>query len=553
MILDIRLNGTKNSLLEVDTPRSLAETMKRTMIDKSQVLSYKINHREYVNEDYIPDRETLIDCITYLHPEGYRIYQDSAIFIMVKALHTIMGTEHSLVVEHSIADGVYCEVFNSQNFTEDDCNRLKKEMHNIVDSDLPIEKITVKTDEAIDIFSAMGRNDVLKNLKYHYQENVELYRCGKYYDCFIHPLVERTGKIKTFDIVYHAPGFILRFPGRDEKMEISSFQLPSKLFALHQEHDKWLDILRVHNIIDINKLIDNYEISEFIQVEEALHEKKIAEIAADIVTKKEVKLILIAGPSSSGKTTFAKRLGVQLQACKAKPVIIGMDDYFLPRDKTPRKPNGEYDFESIYAMDLEYLNMQMNQLLEGEQIELPRYDFTKGARRHSNNFIKLGSNSIIVMEGIHGLNETLTSSIPANRKVKIYVSALNQLNIDNHNRIATTDCRLLRRIIRDHRYRGYSAEETLMRWQDVREGEDKNIFPYQENANYMFNSSLTYEMSVIRKYAWKLLLGVSPTSSAYMEAKRLSQLISNCKDIADSLVPYNSIIREFTDGSIFRY
>ena len=553
MILDIRVNGTKHTLLELNKPSPLSEIIKKTNIDKTCILATKINHREYVNEDYTPDRETLIDFITYLHPEGYRIYQDSAIFIMAKALHTLMGTEHSLVVEHSIADGVFCEVFNTQNFTEADCNRLKTAMQNIVESDIPIEKILVKTDEALDIFSAMGRKDVLKNLKYHYQENVEIYRCGKYYDCFIHPLVERTGKIKTFDIVYRSPGFILRFPGRDEKMELKPFKLPHKLFALHQEHDKWLDILRVHNIIDINKLIDNYEISEFIQVEEALHEKKIAEIAADIVTKQNVKLILIAGPSSSGKTTFAKRLGVQLQACKAKPVVIGMDDYFLPRDKTPRKPNGEYDFESIYAMDLEYLNLQMNQLLEGEQIELPRYDFTRGVRRHSNNFVKLASNSIIIMEGIHGLNETLTASIPASRKVKIYVSALNQLNIDNHNRISTTDCRLLRRIIRDHRYRGYSAEETLMRWQDVREGEDKNIFPYQENADYMFNSSLTYEIGVIRKHAWKLLLGVSPSSSAYMEAKRLSGLIANCKDIADSLVPYNSIIREFTDGSIFRY
>ncbi len=553
MILDIRLNGIKHSLIEVDKPLPLTEILKRTHIDRSQILSYKINHREYVNEDYIPDRETLIDCITYLHPEGYRIYQDSTIFIMCKALHTLMGTEPSLVVEHSIADGVFCEVFNSQTFTEEDCSRLIAEMQNIVENNLPIEKITVKTDEALDIFSALGRNDVIKNIKYHYQENVELYRCGKYYDCYNHPLTDRTGKIKNFDIVYHSPGFILRFPSKDENMEIPTFQLPYKLFARHQEHDKWLDILRVHNIIDINILIVHYEISEFIQVVEALHEKKIAEIAADIVTQKEVKLILIAGPSSSGKTTFAKRLGVQLQACKAKPVVIGMDDYFLPRTKTPRKPNGEYDFETIYAMDLEYLNMQMNQLLDGEQIELPRYDFTRGIRRRSNTFVKLGSNSIIVMEGIHGLNEILTASIPANRKLKIYVSALNQLNIDNHNRISTTDCRLLRRIIRDHRYRGYSAEETLMRWQDVRDGEDKYIFPYQENADYMFNSSLTYEIGVIRKYAWKLLLGVSPSSSAYMEAKRLSGLIANCKDIADSLVPYNSIIREFTDGSIFRY
>ncbi len=553
MILDIRLNGIKHTLLELDKPAPLSDIIKRTTINKTLILAIKINHQEYVNEDYTPDRETLIDCLTYLHPEGYRIYQDSAIFIMAKALHTLMGTEHSLVIEHSIADGVFCEVFNSQNFTEEDCSRLKTEMQNIVNSNLPIEKIVVKTDEALDIFSSMGRKDVLKNLKYHYQENVELYRCGKYYDSFIHPLVEKTGKIKSFDIVYRAPGFILRFPSRDDKMEIKLFQLPAKLFSLHQEQDKWLDILRVHSIIDINKLIDNYEVSEFIQVEEALHEKKIAEIAADIVTRQDVKIVLIAGPSSSGKTTFAKRLGVQLQACKAKPVVIGMDDFFLPRDKTPRKQNGEYDFESIYALDLDYLNLQLNQLLDGEQIELPRYDFTRGVRRHSNNFVKLTPNSIIVMEGIHGLNETLTASIPAHKKVKIYVSALNQLNIDNHNRISTTDCRLLRRIIRDHRYRGYSAEETLIRWQDVREGEEKNIFPYQENADYMFNSSLTYEIGVIRKYAWKLLLRVSPSSSAYMEAKRLSSLIANCKDIADSLVPYNSIIREFTDGSIFRY
>lgn len=553
MIIDIRLNGTKHSLIELEKAMAIRKIIKGTDIDRDKVLSYKINHREYVNEDYVPEADTLVNCITILHPEGNRIYQDSAIFIMGKAIYNMLGNEHAMVVEHSIGDGVYCEVFNTERFTEQDCARLKQEMLQIVQSDLPIDRIEVKTDEAIDIFNSMGRKDVVKNLKYNYQESVFIYRCGKYYDRYIRPLADRTSMIMNFDILYQAPGFILRFPTDDSGAALKPFNLSRNVFGLHQEHDKWLDILRVHNIMDINKLTDNYEISQFILVEEALHEKKIAEIAADIVTHKDVRLVLIAGPSSSGKTTFAKRLSVQLQACKMKPIVIGMDDYFINRDKTARKPNGDFDFESIYAMDLEYLNLQLNQLLNGEQVELPQYDFSRGVRRRSNTYVKLGKDSIIVMEGIHGLNDALTSEVPANRKVRVYISALNQLNVDNHNRIPTTDCRLLRRIIRDHQYRGYSAEETLSRWKDVREGEEKNIFPYQENADYMFNSSLTYELGVLRKHAWKLLHNVSPVTPSYMEAQRLIHLLSHVKDISDALVPYNSIIREFTNGSIFRY
>ncbi|HQB97560.1 MAG TPA: nucleoside kinase, partial [Candidatus Cloacimonadota bacterium] len=247
------------------------------------------------------------------------------------------------------------------------------------------------------------------------------------------------------------------------------------------------------------------------------------------------------------------RLSVQLQASKAKPIVIGMDDYFLNRDLTPRKEDGDYDFESIYSIDLEFLNLQLSQLLDGEQIELPHYDFTRGIRRRSNHFVKMEKDNIVIMEGIHGLNDTLTSAIPDNRKARIYISALNQLNIDNHNRIPTTDCRLLRRIIRDHQYRGYSAEETITRWKDVRDGEEKNIFPFQENADYMFNSSLTYELGVLKRHAWKMLLSVPSTSSAFTESRRLLRLLSHCKDIDDAHVPYNSIIREFTNGSVFRY
>ncbi|PKN80961.1 MAG: nucleoside kinase [Candidatus Cloacimonetes bacterium HGW-Cloacimonetes-1] len=553
MKIDIRLNGIKTEVIETEDPISIQKVLQDTDIDSSSILSYKINHTLYVNDEYTLDRDTLVNCITYNHPEGYRIYQDATIFIMSKAMYSIFGREHSVVVEHSIGDGVFCELFNAQSLSEQDCARIKQEMLTIVENDIPIERIEVKPEEAIDIFSSMGRKDMVKNIKYLYNQTVPIYKCGKYYDSFIRPLADRTGMIREFELVYQAPGFILRFPtGADCKIA-TPFVLPKKLFGLHQEHDKWLDILRVHNILDINKLIDDYEVSQFILVEEALHEKKIAEIASDIVKNQDTKLVLIAGPSSSGKTTFAKRLSVQLQASKATPIVIGMDDYFVDRTHTPRKENGDYDFESIYSLDLEFLNQQLTSILRGDEVELPQYDFSRGVRKRSNNKVKLKEHDIIIMEGIHGLNEILTESIPSNRKVKIYISALNQLNIDNHNRIPTTDCRLIRRIVRDHQYRGYSADETLMRWNDVRAGEESNIFPYQENADFMFNSSLTFELGVLKKHVWRLLQNVPRNSSAQTEAKRLMTLLSHVKDIPDSLVPYNSLIREFTNGSIFKY
>lgn len=553
MKIDIRLDGRKHSLIDISKTQSISQALKGSTIDRDLILSYKINHTEYVNEDYLLSSDTLVNCITARHPEGNRIYQDTAIFLLAKAMYAMLGDTHSMVAEHSIGDGVFCEVFNTERFTEEDCSRVAQHMRTIIQSDLPIERIEVKTSEAIDIFNSMRRKDILKNIKSHYSETVPIYRCGKYYDSFVRPLADRTSLIHDFDIIYQAPGFILRFPSGPEMKMASPFSPPKKVFAMHQEHDKWLSILRVHNIPDINRLIATYQISQFILVEEALHEKKIAEIAAGIVTHKDVKIILIAGPSSSGKTTFAKRLSVQLQASKAKPIVIGMDDYFLDRDRTPRKTDGDYDFESIHSIDLEYLNLQLRQLLAGEQVELPHYDFIRGIRRHSKNFVKMEEDNIIIMEGIHGLNEALTATIPENRKARIYISALNQLNIDNHNRIPTTDCRLLRRLVRDHRYRGYSAEETMVRWIDVRQGEELNIFPFQENADYMFNSSLTYELGVLKKHAWKILRHVPLTSSAYTESRRLLRLLSYCDDIEDAQVPYNSIIREFTNGSIFKY
>ena len=553
MTIDLRLDGNKHSRIQLDKAKSLAELLRGRDIPTRRILSYKIDHATYVNDEYIPQGDTLVDCITFKHREGSRIYHDSAIFILAKAVYSLLGPGHNLVIEHSIGDGVFCEVFVAAPWTQEDCERVKSEMCRIVEADIPIDKIAVKTPEAISIFEEMGRPDVVKNLAYRYEKEVFVYRCGKYYDYYLPPLADHTGMIEEFDIVFKEPGFVLRFPSGKDCQLAEPFVFPEKLFALHQEHDKWLNILGVHNVIDVNKLTDNYEISDFILVEEALHEKKIAEIAADIVKRPEVKLILIAGPSSSGKTTFAKRLSVQLKASRAKPIVIGLDDYFVERTLTPPTAEGDFDFESIHALDLEFLNLQLTQLLNGEEVVLPHFDFTRGQSRSSNSAIKLKDDDVIVMEGIHGLNDELTAAIPAHRKVKIYVSALNQLNVDNHNRVATTDCRLLRRIIRDHQYRGYTATETLLRWPSVRAGEERNIFPYQENADYMFNSSLTYELGVMRKHAWKILLSVPITSAAYTEARRLLALLATSNDIPDTLVPYNSIIREFTNGSIFRY
>jgi uridine kinase len=323
-----------------------------------------------------------------------------------------------------------------------------------------------------------------------------------------------------------------------------------KVFATHQLHDKWLNNLKVHNIIDINKLIDKYEIGNFILHEEALHEKKIANIAENI-TQTNKKIILIAGPSSSGKTTFSHRLAVQLLVSGLKPIVIGLDDYFMSRDRTPILPNGEFDFESIHALDLDMLNDHLKKLLAGQVVELPKYNFGRGLSEKSGKFVRLTDENVIVMEGIHGLNPELTAQIPDDTKVKIYVTALNQLNIDNHNRIPTTDCRKLRRSVRDYYYRGYSANETLSRWQSVRDGENRNIFPYQENADYIFNSGLTYELGCLKSHAYKELKKIPESSPNYTEAQRLLVLLSFIKDIPEKLVPNNSILREFIGGSVF--
>ncbi|HPM00664.1 MAG TPA: nucleoside kinase [Candidatus Cloacimonadota bacterium] len=539
--------------LTFSNPTTINEIMKDLSFPFCKIVAYKINNL-FVNGTSRIEHNTKIEIVPFNTPVGYRIYQDSVIFLMHMAFYHLLDTKIIVNVEHSIGDGVYCELVNSPDKIDDaDLKAIGDQMMRICEGRIPIESLTVSIDEAEKYFTYFKRFDILKNISYGYGRNIDIFRCDNYYDYYPRPLVPHTGLLDSFELSKYGEGFILRFPKKETCQLEEKFEMPKLLFGAHQEHDKWLQILKVQNIGDLNKLVENYKISEFIQVEEALQEKKIAFLADQIHVRKKAKVVLIAGPSSSGKTTFAKRLAVQLRVNGLSPIVMGLDDYFLPRSLTPRLENGEYDFESIRSLDLPFLNEHLLALLNGEEITLPRYNFINGTRESSNEKIKLNDENVLVIEGIHGINDMLSASIPAENKIKIYISALNQLNIDYHNRIATTDCRKIRRIARDYRYRGYSAEETLTRWESVRAGEDKNIFPYQENVDFMFNSSLTYEMGVLKKYVLPQLKSISQFSEVYNDALYLIALLEHMKDIQDELVPTNSLLREFTYGSVFKY
>jgi len=518
-------------------------------IIEKKVIAYVLNYH-YTTSNELIETEATLDCLTCDSSEGFRIYQDTAIFIMMKAFSKLFPPKAKFVVEHSIGNGVYGEMFGKNIFSAEDVLKIKKEMHEIIKRELPIEKMKIDLSEAESIFSKKGNGEIFSHLDYN---KVDIYKCEEYYDYFLRQLADNTSAIKSFDLIYHSPGIILRFPDKDCLEIKGDFHFPRKLFATHQEHDKWLKILRVHNVSALNKAKDTYRLTDMIQVEEALHEKKIVFIADEVSRQKNIKVILIAGPSSSGKTTYAKRLSIHLRVNGLNPQIIQLDDYFLPRHLTPKKESGELDFESLHAIDLQLLNDNLTDFLSGKEIDLPKFNFLNGERENIYRKLTPHKDAVLILEGIHGLNDKLTESVPFNQKVKIYVSALNNLNIDAHNRIPTTDSRKVRRIIRDHKFRGYSAEQTLDRWDSIREGEDKNIYPFQENTDFMFNSTLTYELGVLKKHIMPLLQDVTCYCPQFLEAKRLIKLLDHISTIHDELVPSNSILREFIGGSVFNY
>jgi len=481
---------------------------------------------------------------------GMKTYVRTLQFVLIKAISELFP-KAKISIEHSLSKGLFGIIDKDTTLDVDDIYEIKNRMSEIIKADIPIRKIAFSKADAIEIFTGYDMQDKVRLLKYVTAEEIKLYELNGRYDYFYGPMAYSTGILKTFDIIYYEPGFILRYPTSEEPEKIPKFYKHEKLAKVFSEAAHWGEILGVGSVGALNDEVVNGDVVDLIRVAEALHEKKIAYIADMVHQKEKVKLVLIAGPSSSGKTTFSRRLGIQLRVNGLIPTFISLDDYFVDREFTPKDENGEYDFESIYALDLKLFNIDLELLMKGEEIEVPSFNFKTGKREWLGNKIKMPENGIMIVEGIHGLNEILTSSISAESKFKIYISPLTQLNLDDHNRISTTDVRMTRRIVRDYLSRGYNVEDTLKMWPSIKRGEEKNIFVFQEQADAMFNSSSVYELCVLKKFALEELNKVKEESPVYYQASRLRSFLNFFKDVDKDLVPDNSIIREFTGGSCF--
>lgn len=491
-----------------------------------------------------------VDFLDLYTESGIKVYQRSITFVMIAAVRELFP-QGEVTVEHSLSKGLYCELHIGQPITIEHLKQLEVRMREIVEEDRLITMKSLPIAEVVQLFKATGQTEKVKHLQQLKRERVRIYYCGKVYDYFYGTMTPSTGNLKVFELRQQASGFILRFPEKEAPDRLPEFVTQHKLSEIFLEAERWGGILQCGYVATLNEYVENHTVNDIIRVAEALHEKKIAHIADFVATHKEVRVILVAGPSSSGKTTFAQRLTVQLKVNGMRPVALSLDDYFVDRDRTPRDDKGAYDFEAIEAIDLELFNEHLCRILNGESVSVPSYNFLSGQREYRGNKIQINQNQPLIIEGIHGLNERLTMAVPREHKVKIYISALTQLSIDNHNRIPTTDTRLIRRIVRDNQYRSHDALKTLNMWQSVRRGEERNIFPFQEDADIMFNSALIYELGVLKKYAEPLLEKITPDQVAYSEAKRLLKFLTYFRCIEDSGIPCNSILREFTGESCF--
>lgn len=482
--------------------------------------------------------------------DGMRVYQRSTTFLLIAAAKRVVPDCH-ILVNHHITGGYFCEFEHEACCTEDNIKAIEFEMKKMVAEELPIEKSIMNVADAMAYFKAHGLEDKMKLFKYRRTSTVNMYTLDGIKDYFYGYMLRNTRDIKLFKLIPYAYGFILQFPDEKNPHILPEFKPQPKLSSIFRESEKWARILGVDMVGALNDVIASGKTDELIKISEALHEKKIASIADKIAEKGAVKLVLIAGPSSSGKTTFAKRLCVQLRVNGMKPHLISIDDYFVNRENTPRDEQGKYDFEALEAIDVDLFNDHMKRLIAGETVEIPTFNFVLGQREYKGNTMHLGEEDILVIEGIHGLNEKLSYAIPKENKYKVYVSCLTQLNIDEHNRIPTTDTRLIRRMVRDNAYRGTSPEVTLERWASVRRGEEKNIFPFQEEADVMFNTVLIYELAALKAKAEPLLFRVGPYSPYYSEAKRILKFFEYFLVMDSSEIPSNSLLREFVGGSSF--
>lgn len=494
-----------------------------------------------------------ISFVTTKDAVGNMTYRRSAVLLLLKALYDVGGNENikDVKIHYSISKGYYFTIEGNVKVDEAFVSKVQDKMHELVALKLPVMKRAIHTDDAIKLFNKYGMTDKERLFRYRRPSKVNIYSLGSFEDYFYGFMVQNIGLIKYFDLYFYKEGLVLQLPTSKDPTNVPPFEPQEKLFEVQRESTKWGDMLEIGTVGALNDKIVSSTANELILVQEALQEKKIAEIAQSIVNKPGIKFIMIAGPSSSGKTTFSHRLSIQLQANGLNPHPIAVDDYFINREDVRKDEYGKYDFESLQAIDVELFNKDMTSLLNGETIEIPFYNFKTGKREYRGRLKQLGNDDVLVIEGIHCLNDMLSHSLPKENKFKIYISALTQLNIDEHNRIPSTDGRLIRRMVRDARTRGISAKQTIDMWYSVRRGEEKYIFPYQEEADVMFNSALIYELAVLKLYAEPLLFGINKDEPEYLEAKRLLKFLDYFLAIGSEDIPNNSILREFVGGSCF--
>lgn len=483
---------------------------------------------------------------------GSRTYTRTLFFVLCKAVQDIYPAT-DVVIDIPVSNGFYVDIRLGRPVVDEDVNFIRRRMQEIIDARMPIRRFTVPTEEAVALFQEKGDVEKVKLLKTSGAIYTTYYKIGDYVDYYYGTLLTNTSQLYLFGLEKYYDGMLLRIPSLKNPDVLGEMTRQDKMFEIFKEHHRWQSILGIRTVGDFNQAIDANYSTGIINISEALQEKKIAKIAEEIASRKGVKLVLLAGPSSSGKTTSCKRLSIQLAVNGLKPLQISLDDYFVDREKTPKDASGEYDYESIYALDLDLINEQFNALFRGEEVELPKYDFQSGKSKKSGNKLKMTDNNVLVVEGIHALNPELTAHIPQEQIFRVYASALTTILLDNHNYIPTTDNRLLRRIIRDYKYRGVSAQETIHRWPSVRAGENKWIFPFQENADAMLNTAMLYELAVIKTQAEPLLQQVPENCEEYAEAYRLLKFLKYFKGIPYNNLPPTSLLREFLGGSSFHY
>ena len=503
-----------------------------------------LHYRVYNNKD--------VKFLDMTSPSGSRAYTRTLFFVLCKAVQDLYPA-HDVIIDIPVSNGFYVYVRFGRPATDEDVDRIRQRMQEIIDAKMPIRRYMVPTEEAIALFEEKGDVEKVKLLKTSGSIYTTYYKIGEYVDFYYGTLLTNTSELYLFGLEKYYDGMLLRIPSVKDPSVLGELTKQDKMFEIFKEHHRWQDILGIRTVGDFNQAVDAGFTTDIINISEALQEKKIAKIAEDIANRKGVKLVLLAGPSSSGKTTSCKRLSIQLAVNGLKPLQISLDDYFVDREKTPKDANGEYDYESIYALDLQLINDQFNALFRGEEVELPKYDFQTGKSKKSGKKLKMNDNNVLVVEGIHALNPELTAQIPNEQIFRVYASALTTILLDNHNYIPTTDNRLLRRIIRDYKYRGVSAQETIHRWPSVRAGENKWIFPFQENADAMLNTAMLYELAVIKTQAEPLLQQVPENCEEYAEAYRLLKFLKYFKGIPYNNLPPTSLLREFLGGSSFHY